>query len=209
MKRLLLLLPFIVLLLPATVSGSASYVLQINMYGDNVVPPVETSSYGFVRFFFNEDRSEANYTLDVKGYSNTAITGVTINAGAPGENGPVVMTLSDGDFIVTGEHLTLTPEQLEAFASGGWYLTLTTVFHPEGEMRGQIVVPADFFTATGGAAYPPSSVAPTPQPVVAVTPVAESGGASGGSVGGGGATGGGSGGGGFFQPPNTGDGGLR
>ena len=196
MKRLFLLLPLLALMLPSAASGNAPYVLQIDMYGENVVPAVETHSYGFVRFFFNEDRTEADYTLDVKGYSNTAVTGVAIRAGAPGENGPVVFNLSDGNFIVTAGHLTLAPQQLETFASGAWYVTLTTTFHPEGEMRGQIVVPSNFLSGIGGAAYaPPSSPpaqipsAPLPTPTPAAPPA--------------------SGGGGLFQPPNTGDGGLR
>ncbi len=190
-------------MLPATAAGSVSYVLQVDLYGAHVVPPVETHAYGFVRFFFNEDRSEADYTLDVKGYSSSAVTGVTIREGAPGENGPVVLSLSDGDFIVTGDHLTLTPEQLETFVSGNWYLTLTTVFNPEGEMRGQIVVPADFFTATGGAAYPPPSQPPGLQPVVRVVPPAQQGGTDGSGSPAGGA------GGGLIRPPSTGTGGLR
>ena len=161
MKRLVLLLPFLLLFLPSTASGNASYVLQIDLYGDYVVPPVDTHAYGFVRFFFNEDRTEADYTLDVKGYSNSAVTGVSIHAGGPGENGPEVMRLSDGDFIVTAGHLTLTPEQVETFASGSWYLVLTTVVNPEGEMRGQIVVPSTFFSPTARGGYgPPPSDAP-------------------------------------------------
>jgi len=197
LKRLLFLLPLLAFLLPGTAAGNAAYVLQINLYGENVVPPVETSSYGFVRFFFNEDRTEADVTLDVKGYSNTAITGVTIREGAPGENGPLIKTLSNGDFIVTSVHLSLSPAELEKFASGNWYLTLTTVYNPEGEMRGQIVVPSDFLTATGGAAYAPHADAPSARgPEPASPPPAQSGG-------------GGNSGGGLFQPPNTGDGGLR
>ena len=204
-------MPFLALLLPSAAAGSASFVLQIDMYGAHVVPPVETHAYGFVRFFFNEDRSEADYTLDLKGYSNSAVTGVRIREGAPGENGPEVLSLSDGNFIVTGGHLALTPEQLEVFASGSWYLTLTTVFNPDGEVRGQIVVPADFFTATGGAAYPPPSKPPAPPPVVPVAPPAQVGGTSdGGPPAGGGVTGGGvADGGGLIRPPNTGSGGLR
>jgi hypothetical protein len=190
-RRLLLLLPLLALLLPAAADGDASYILQIDMYGANVVPPVETHAYGFVRFFFNEDRSEADYTVDIKGYSYNAVTGAAIRAGAPGQNGPLVFTLSDGDFIVTAGHLSLTPEQLKTFASGAWYVTLTTTFHPEGEMRGQIVVPSSFLTASGGAAYAPPSQAPrTLPPAPAATPASGSG------------TG-------LFQPPNTGDAGLK
>jgi hypothetical protein len=191
MKRLLLLLPLVALLLPAGAAGDASYVLQINMYGAHVVPPVETHAYGFVRFFFNQDRTEADYTVDVKGYSNNAVTGAAIRAGAPGQNGPLVFSLSDGDFIVTAGHLSLTPDQLETFASGAWYVTLTTTFHPDGEMRGQVVAPANFLSATGGAAYAPPSQAPaTLPPAPATSPVSGSG------------TG-------LFQPPSTGNGSLR
>jgi hypothetical protein len=213
MKRLLLLLPLVALLPLTGAEGTAPYVLQINMYGDNVVPAVDTHAYGFVRFFFNEDRSAADVTLDIKGYSNSAVTGATINAGAPGENGPVIFKLSDGNFIVTSTHLTLTPDQLETFVSGAWYVTLTTSFHPEGEVRGQIFVPSDFLSPTGtGGAY--SAPAEAPATPVAPPPAATS--ASGGSTAGaasngGGASGGGEGGsgGGSIQPPNTGDGGLR
>jgi CHRD domain len=204
MKRLLLLLPLIALLPLSSAEGTATYVLQINMYGDNVVPAVETHSYGFVRFFFNEDRTEADVTVDIKGYSNNAVTGATINAGAPGENGPVVFTLSNGNFIVTSTHLTMTPDQVKTFVSGAWYVTLTTSFHPEGEMRGQIYVPSDFLSpsATGGGYPAPSEAPPTqPPPAVAPTPAP--------SAGGGSASGSGGGGTGSIQPPNTGDGGLR
>jgi hypothetical protein len=221
MKRALLLIPLLALfLLPNATSGSrAQYILQIDLYGDYVVPPVETRAWGFVRFFFNEDRSAAEYGLDVKGLSGSSITGMTIREGGPDENGPVVRTLSEGDFIVTGGFMTLTPGELEQFASGAWYLTLTTVHNPEGELRGQIVVPADFFSPEAtGAKYPPPSRPPAEQPeVVAVTPPSETPDdaavlepVSGDVTGGGSAPSGGESGGlGAIRPPNTGDGGLR
>jgi CHRD domain len=204
MKRLLLLLPLIALLPLTSAESAVPYVFQVNLYGVNVVPPVETHSYGFVRFFFNADRSEADYTLDIKGYSNSAVTGASIHAGAPGENGPLVYALSDGNFIVTSGHIKFTPEQLQTFMSGAWYITFTTVFHPDGEIRGQIVAPADFLSPIAtGAGYPPLSVpeaTQVPAPLPTPAPTAASGGNTGGGSGGGG---------GLFQPPDTGDGGLK
>jgi CHRD domain len=206
MKRLLLLLPLIAFLPLTSAVSAAPYILQINLYGANVVPAVETHSYGFVRFFFNADRSEADYTVDIKGYSNSAVTGASIHAGAPGENGPLVYTLSDGNFIVTSGHITFTPEQLKTFSSGAWYITLDTVFHPDGEIRGQIYAPSDFLSPTAtGAGYAPPSVpeptqVPAPPPTPAPTSVSSGGGGAGGSNGGGTGT---------FQPPDTGDGGLK
>jgi hypothetical protein len=186
MKRLILLVPILALLhFGGPASEAEPLVLQIDMYGENVVPAVDTHAWGFVRFFFNEDRSEANYTVDIKGYSNSAVTGADIRSGAPGENGPVVFHLSDGDFIVTAGHMELTPEQLQGFVSGNWYVTLYTSFHPEGEVRGQIVVPAGFLPSGAAPPRPPAQQAPAnPGNPGTATP-------------------------GAILPPNTGDGGLR
>jgi len=185
MKRLFLAVPLLVLLLAGPVSRRADatvYEFQVDMFGDQVVPPVSTHAWGFVRFFFNDDRTEASYTVDVKGIGQNVVTGADMHAGAPGANGPAVRHLADGGFIVTAGHLTLTPAELAAFASGNWYVVLKTVDHPEGEIRGQVVVPADFLP---GAA---PTRAPAQQPPAAAPPQASPG---------------------FIQPPSTGDAGLR
>ena len=117
------------------------------MFCTEQVPPVETTAYGFVRFFFNEAGTAADYTVDVKGVSNNLVLGADIHRGAPGENGPVVKHLADGDFIVTSGRLTLTPDELQKMANGSWYVSLKTVHHPEGEMRGQIMLPPDLLPA--------------------------------------------------------------
>ena len=185
MKRLLLLVPVLALLhLGGSASRAEPVILQIDMYGENVAPPVDTHAWGFVRFFFNDDRSEANYTVDIKGYSNSAVTGADIRSGEPGINGGVVFHLTDGDFIVTSGRMTLTPDQLQAFVSGGWYVTLTTIFHPDGEMRGQIVVPDGFLPGAAPAPRPAPSAPSNPAPANPPTP-------------------------GAILPPNTGNAGLR
>jgi hypothetical protein len=186
MKRLLLLVPTLVLLhFAGSASRAEPYVLQIDMYGENVSTPVNTHAWGFVRFFFNDDRTEANYTVDIKGYSGTAVTGADLRSGPPGIDGPVVFHLAGPDFIVTSGHLTLTPDQLQAFVSGDWYVTLYTTFHPNGEIRGQIVVPDGFLPAAAPRpASPPASHA---EP--AAIPAGNGTGA--------------------ILPPNTGDAGLR
>jgi hypothetical protein len=185
MKRLLLLVVPLLALLQAggSITRAEPIVLQIDMYGENVVPPVDTHAWGFVRFFFNDERTEANYTVDIKGYSGTAVTGAEIRQGGPGENGPAVFRLANADFIVTSGRLQLTPEQLEAFVGGGWYVTLTTSFHPDGEMRGQIVVPDGFLPGVA-APRPAPPGASNPAPANPVSP-------------------------GAISPPNTGDAGLR
>jgi hypothetical protein len=146
------LLPALVLVLlcapflkPAPETRAAAYVFQVDMYGDEQVPPVNSIGYGFVRFFFNEDRTQADYTVDVKGFGAPSILGADIHRGKPGENGPVIKHLADGDFIVTAGKLRLTESELADMASGDWYVSLKTRDNPRGEFRGQIYLPADFF----------------------------------------------------------------
>lgn len=171
---------------PFQAAGNAPFVLQTDMFGGNQVPPVDTGAWGFVRFFFSDDRLEADYTVDVKGLSGTLVYGADIHRGGPGTNGPVVKHLADGGFIVTSGHLSLTPEELDEVVSGGWYVSLKTRDHPGGELRGQITVPGGFVPGPPPP-LPPQAPARQPPPAtdIAAPPPGP-----------------------FIQPPDTGDAGL-
>jgi hypothetical protein len=188
-------------------------VLQVDMYGSQETPPVATKAWGFVRFFFNDDRSAADYTVDVKGLATGLVLGADIHRGEPGESGPVVKALAEGGFIVTSGRLRLSRDDLIEMADGLWYVSLKTVDHPDGELRGQIILPAGFISrgpegapAGSGApsgvtitppdtfdpndpSHPPSGIAPEPPPgpPSPAAPPAP----------------------GVIRPPSTGDAGLR
>ncbi len=130
--------------MPASKAKAQTLTVQINMYGDAQVPPVETTTWGFVRFLFDDDRSAAIYIVDVKGIPGGAIIGADIHRGAPGENGPVVFHLTDGNFIVTSGEMTFSAQDLAEMEAGSWYVSLKTFDFPNGELRGQIVLPANF-----------------------------------------------------------------
>ena len=120
---------------------------QINMQGTDVVPAVSTGAWGFVRFYnFNDSKTAADYTVDVKGLSGTLITGADLHRGPSGTNGPIVHHLADGGFIVTGGHMSFTTSDLNDIAAGNWYVVLTTLDNPEGELRGQLSFPDGFYT---------------------------------------------------------------
>ena len=171
------------LVLAATGIGSsqqaraADFVFETRMFGENQVPPVSTVGWGFFRFFFNEDRTAAEVTVDIKGLAGDAVTSADIHRGAPGQTGPVVKHLADGGFIVTSATVTFTKAELEDMAAGNWYISLKTVNHPEGELRGQIEPPAGFLPTAAAPPPPPAAVpnqAPemAPPPVVQAAPVA-------------------------------------
>jgi len=145
---ILLVLAFVWLGAPFQASGNASFVFQTDMFGSNVVPPVQTGAWGFVRFYFDEDRTEADYTVDVKGLSGSLVAGADLRFGAPGVEGPVVRHLADGGFIVTSGRLRLSPSEHDDFIAGNYYVTLYTQEHPDGELRGQVYVPSGFLPGT-------------------------------------------------------------
>ena len=173
---------------PPPSARAASLILQTDMFGSQEVPPIDSPGWGFVRFFFNNDRSEADYTVDVKGFSNTLVTGADIHRGRPGASGPVVRHLADGGFIVTSGRTRLSPADLDEMAAGLWYVSLKTSLHPEGELRGQIIPPPGFRPEPPPPEEPrpepvegPAAVPPPPPPPVAASQI---------------------------RPPNTGDAGL-
>jgi hypothetical protein len=101
-----------------------------------------------VRFFFSEDRAQADYTVDVKGLSGSLVEGADLRLGGPGAEGPVVRHLAGGGFIVTGGRLQLSSSELADLIDGRYYVTLYTKDHPNGELRGQVYVPAGFVPGT-------------------------------------------------------------
>lgn len=177
MKRFLFVVPILLLLAASSPTTSqtataAPFIMETYMYGDQQLPPINTVVYGFVRFFFNDSRTEAEYTVDVKGINGTNVTSADLHRGAKGVRGPVVRHLADGGFITTGGRMSFTQADLNEMAAGNYYVTLSTTEHPDGAIRGQIVLPANFFP--GQAAVPTPAVVlaePVTQPAVSVPPV--------------------------------------
>ncbi|HEY7268578.1 MAG TPA: CHRD domain-containing protein [Dehalococcoidia bacterium] len=129
---------------PFQTAATGTFVFQTDMFGQQMVPPVNTQVWGFIRFFFNDARTEADFTLDVKGVSSNDVKTVDMFRGAPGTNGVMVRHLSDGGFLTFGGHLTLSASELADFVGGQYYVVLTTKQHPQGEIRGQVYAPCGF-----------------------------------------------------------------
>jgi hypothetical protein len=107
--------------------------------------------------------------------------------------------------------MTLSPQDLKDIEAGLWYISLKTTEHPDGALRGQVIVPAGFSLASPtpvvvapipvepeppftGAAPPPAAPQVPLAPVLRSQPIAVGEPAPGTSP--------------IFRPPNTGDGGL-
>lgn len=78
-------------------------------------------------------------TVTTTGFPAGEITMIHIHDGFAGNNGPILLGLTEGApgvFSVTG---TLTTGQVQDFLAGGLYFNLHTQSNPTGELRGQIV----------------------------------------------------------------------
>ena len=110
--------------------------IKLNLTGAEEVPPVTTSALATGTIKVAKDKS-------VSGVIKTSgIDGIAahIHVGAPGENGPPIITLTkgaDGTWTVPAGS-KLTDEQYASFKSGNLYVNVHSAEHKPGEIRAQL-----------------------------------------------------------------------
>jgi hypothetical protein len=110
--------------------------LKVKLTGAEETPPVTTSAAGTGTLTIAADKS-------VSGIIKTAgIDGTVahIHVGAPGQNGPPIITLNkgaDGVWSVPPGS-KLTDEQYESFKAGNLYVNVHSAEHKPGEIRAQL-----------------------------------------------------------------------
>lgn len=109
---------------------------KVALSGAQEVPPVTTSASGEAAIAVAADGSVSGSvtTMGVIG------TMAHIHMGATGQNGPVVVPLTqagDGAWSVPAG-AKLTPEQLKAYKAGELYVNVHSAEHKGGEIRGQL-----------------------------------------------------------------------
>lgn len=108
---------------------------QINLSGDQEVPPVSTSAKGSGTITVKEDKSVSG---------SVKITGMNANAahiheGEPGTSGPVLIPLKkSGDSWSVPPGTKLTDAQYQSYQAGKLYVNVHSPKYKEGEVRGQI-----------------------------------------------------------------------
>jgi len=116
----------------AFVTGS-----NVKLSGAEEVPPVATGASGSGWIKVKDDMSVSG-TIKTTGIAGTA---AHIHSGAPGKNGPVVITLtkaSDGNAWSVPAGAKLTDAQYKEYKAGNLYVNVHSAAHKNGEVRGQL-----------------------------------------------------------------------
>jgi hypothetical protein len=110
--------------------------ISVTLSGDQEVPPVATSASGKGTFTIDKDKS-------IKGdvtTSGVAGAAAHIHMGAPGKNGPVIVTLTkiaDNAWSVPAG-AKLTDAQYKSYKAGNLYVNVHSAAHKDGEIRGRL-----------------------------------------------------------------------
>jgi len=114
--------------------------LGATMTGREQVPALYGSgSTGTATFSLDALRSTLEYTVT---HTVAAPTGAHLHLGIAGERGEVLLPLTMAPGVLSGT-LRLTPEQARHIAQGRVYVDIHSADHPDGEIRGQVVLPGE------------------------------------------------------------------
>jgi hypothetical protein len=160
-------------------TGATPAKIELPLSGDQSVPPVQSSASGKATIFIEAGPNGFNISYEIDVTNIVDVTAAHINLGAAGANGPVIVPLftgpqKSGSFTGVLAKGTITeadltgPMQGKTFADlaaavlgGQTYVNVHTVANPNGEIRGQIVIPgaAGATATTAAGATTPTTAA--------------------------------------------------
>ncbi|MDZ7308627.1 MAG: endolytic transglycosylase MltG, partial [candidate division KSB1 bacterium] len=151
---------------PDGLANQPAYFMAV-LNGSQEVPALTLPATGGGYFVLNDQRDELRFYLSVTGLSGP-ITAAHFHNAAAGVTGPPVRTLT-ADFqgeVASGSWKStdaepLTPALVNELLAGNIYVNVHTTAHPNGEIRGQVVLGSERqFTAslTGQQEVPPVNV---------------------------------------------------
>lgn len=126
-----------------------------NLLGSNQVPSVVSNAFGAVVLAFDPITNKLVVSGSFGDLSDTLATsvggGAHLHIGLPGRNGAVRFPLKatqdedrrGGIFVGNNNVFTLTAEDVTALRAGNVYVNIHSGTYPAGEIRGQVLPPAD------------------------------------------------------------------
>ena len=140
--------PFAILLgvLGAGLTEADAASFKVPLTGAQGVPPVDTSGSGTADVTYDPTTGVVTWNITYSGLSSPATMAHFHGPAKQGQNASPVIWLSTQGSQPTNPMTgtaTLTPEQAKQFSAGEWYINVHTKSHPAGEIRGQVVPPAN------------------------------------------------------------------
>jgi hypothetical protein len=110
--------------------------------GAQEVPPVPTAHTACGVMVLNPTSNVLTYSIAT---TVPVIAAMHLHTGAPGQSGPVSITITGAPPNITGTTAPLTAAQMDTLRRGNFYFNLHTMAFPGGEIRGQVRPAADVF----------------------------------------------------------------
>lgn len=145
LKLFLLIFTVVTLQVEAYTTNPQEELLFVShLEGSQVVPAITTNASGIGTFMLNNNRDTISINMSIIGSSATS-AGIYI--GSEGSSGTLLIDLTNdliGNSICTSLTGNVLLDNLSDFLKGNLYLQLSTIDHPNGELRGQILLASDW-----------------------------------------------------------------
>ena len=126
---------------PALGKFAQPIAFEITAAGSEVVPSVTTNAFARARFAFNPTTNELTYRIAIPDLKPNDVLFANIHRAAKGQNGPVVMIVSNRGFKEISGAQVLSDADSRSLLSGDLYLSIATRKNRAGEMRAQLATP--------------------------------------------------------------------
>ena len=113
---------------------------RATLAGAYEVPPTQSRGSGYFEAVYRPSTKVLEYRLNLQGLSGPITMGYLHGPAGPGENAQQVAPINIPIYDYTiWDGVTLTEEQAAQVLAGQWYVNVTTLQYPDGEIRGQIL----------------------------------------------------------------------
>jgi hypothetical protein len=127
-----------------TAALAAPVSFSVPLTGAQQVPPVQTSGTGTAALTYDAATRRLTWSVTFSGLAGPATMAHFHGPAPAGKNASVAIWIGKRGTAptspITGQ-ATLSRAQARQLAAGQWYINVHTKDHPDGEIRGQVVLP--------------------------------------------------------------------
>ena len=110
-----------------------------HLSGRDAVPASDSAAQGELVAVLNRNTGLLRWKLSYSGLSGPVRSASFHSPGMEGEVAPAVLSLGRSVQSPTEGRAMLTPHQRADLLTGQWYVNVSTVRYPDGELRGQLI----------------------------------------------------------------------